>query len=264
MRNPREIVAQINRIAVEKTNMPKSNIVVAGFLAGVYISIGALLSLTIGCGFPAIANGNPAIVRLMMGAVFPIGLIMIVVAGGELFTGNCAVLIPNLLSGRSTLGSVLRNWAIVLPSNMLGTLFFGYLFVNLMGVTAGDAVHNGLYAIAEAKTSNPFWITFVKGIGANWLVCLAVWMSNSDDSVSSKMLAMWFPIMAFVAVGFEHSIANMFFLPVAMLEGYDITVWQIITKNLVPAILGNIVGGSLFVGGLYWFLYDESRMQKRR
>lgn len=219
--------------------------------------MGATLSVISGYGFPEISAANPSLIRLAMGAVFPLGLILIILAGGELFTGNCAVLIPNVLSGRQSVGSMLRNWTFVWLSNFVGALFFGYLFVYLTGISSHETTLHGLHTIAAAKTSSPFFVALLKGVGANWLVCLAVWLAMASDRVSGKIIAIWFPIMAFITIGYEHSIANMFLLPMAMWEGYDISFGEIMSSNIIPVTIGNIIGGALFVGGLYWYLYDK-------
>ncbi len=262
MRAPHEIVAFANEVALKKGHLPFKRLVVAGFLAGAYIGMGAIVSVIVGFGFPAVAAANPAFTKLMMGLFFPVGLTLIAMAGGELFTGNCAVLVPNLLNKRLTIWEVLRNWIVVYFSNAVGALFFGYILVYLTGISSSESIQAGLYTIVEAKCSNTFLVTLLKGIGANWMVCLAVWMSFSSEMIVGKVIGMWLPIMAFVVVGYEHCIANMFFLPLAMWEGADITTWGIITTNLIPATIGNIIGGAIFVGGFYWYIYDRDKVIK--
>lgn len=257
MRSPQEIVAYVNQSALTKGETPLKRVIVLGFLAGAYIGMGALLSVIVGYGFGGIAATNPAITRLLMGLMFPVGLTLIVLAGGELFTGCCAYFVPNLMRGRQQLGTVMGYCAVVWLSNFLGALFFGYLMVYLPHLSAHAHVQDGFYAIAEAKSSNPFLVTLLKGVGANWLVCLAVWLAMSSKSMVGKVIGLWLPVTTFVAIGYEHSVANMFLLPVAMFEGYDLSVIDLFARNLIPATLGNIIGGALFVGGIYGYLYDR-------
>ncbi len=257
MRSPQEIVQYVNQSALHKEHTPLRKVVVLGILGGIYIAIGALLSIIIGYGFPGVAASNPAITKLFMGATFPIGLILIVLAGGELFTGCCAYFVPNILSGRQKLCFMAKYCTIIWFANFVGALLFGYLFVHLTHISHYQSTLDGFLAVAQSKTSNPIYVTILKGVGANMLVCLAMWLGISSKSVAGKILGIWFPVMTFVAIGYEHSIANMLFLPVAMLEGFDLSICDMFTNNLIPATLGNIIGGAIFVGAAYWYLYDR-------
>ncbi|MFI3316273.1 MAG: formate/nitrite transporter family protein [Rikenellaceae bacterium] len=257
MRSPQEIVEYVNKSAITKSQTPLSKLIVLGIVGGIYISMGALLSVMIGYGFPGVAASNPAIVKLFMGATFPIGLIMIVLAGGELFTGCCAYFVPNVLNGRQSWKVMVRYCTIIWIANFIGALIFGYFLVYLPHLSHYEPTLDGFMSIAQTKSSNPFYVTMLKGVGANYLVCLAMWLGMSSKSVAGKILGIWFPVMTFVAIGYEHSVANMFFLPVAMLEGFDLSIAGLFTNNLIAATLGNIIGGGIFVGGVYWHLYDR-------
>ncbi len=259
MRSPQQIVEYVNSSALDRSKNPLGRLIVLGVLGGVYISMGALLSVVIGFGFGGVASANPSIVKLLMGATFPIGIILIVLCGGELFTGCCAYFVPNVLSRRQKWSTWARYCAIVWITNFVGALLFGYFFVYLVGLSHYTPTIDGFLSIAEAKSSSPFYVTLLKGVAANWLVCLAVWLAMASKDVVGKIIGLWFPVMTFVAIGYEHSIANMFFLPVAIFEGYELSVVELFTKNLIPATLGNIIGGGIFVGGAYWYLYDRKR-----
>ncbi len=257
MRGPQQIVEYINSNATAKASLPTSKVVVASIIGGIYIAMGGLLSVVIGYGFPEISSGNPALTKLLMGATFPVGLIMIVLAGGELFTGCCAYFIPNTLSGRERWSTPLKYCSIVWVANFVGALLFGYLLVYLPHISHYEPTLDGFMRIAEAKSSNTFMVTLLKGIGANYLVCLAVWLGAASKSAAGKIMGIWFPVMCFVAIGYEHSVANMFFLPVAMLEGFDLSIGELFVRNLIPSTIGNIIGGALCMGTVYWYLYDK-------
>lgn len=252
---PSEILLSAEKAALQKIGFSIRKTVTLGILAGIYIAMGGLLSLLVGNGFPEMAEHNPGLQKLLSGCMFPLGLILVVVAGAELFTGNNAVLIPGVLNKKYKWSAVLRNWTIVYLSNFVGAIFFVYVMVHLTGVVATEPWQSAIKNIAIAKTSMPWFTVFLKGIGANWLVCLAVWLGMSSSSTAGKFIGLWFPVMCFVAIGYEHSIANMFFIPLGMLQGADVSVYDFIIKNLIPASLGNIIGGALFVGGFYWFAY---------
>lgn len=254
---PKEIVGYASKAAVDKGNYGFKKTMVMSFLAGVYISMGGLLAVLIGYGFPEISQGNPGLQKFLMGAFFPIGLILVVLAGAELFTGNTAYFIPNVMSGRQPWSAAFKNWTLVWIGNFIGSLFFAYFLVYVTHILHKDPWQTGIIDLATMKTSNSFFVTFCKGVGANWLVCLAMWLGMSAKDTFGKIIGIWWPVMTFVAIGYEHCIANMFFIPMAMLEGGDISVMNMIVKNLIPSTLGNIAGGAIFVGGLYWYIFEK-------
>lgn len=242
-----------NKLRLQKGSYPR--FIVLTMLAGAYIAFGGILSVIVGYGFPEITAGNPALQKLLSGAMFPVGLILVVVLGAELFTGNNALLMPPVMAGKCSLRDVITNWALVYLGNFLGAILFVYFMVYFVGLTTPEPYHSAIITIATAKVSMPWMVVLVKGIGANWCVCLAIWLAMSAKSSGAKMFGCWLPVMAFVALGYEHSIANMFFIPCGMLEGADVTAWQMIWYNLVPATIGNIIGGALLVGCVHGYLH---------
>lgn len=261
-KTPTEVIENALNAGTNKVRLRSASFnrfILLTVLAGIYIAFGGILSLTLGYGFPEITAGNPGLQKLLSGAAFPIGLILVVVLGAELFTGNNALLMPPLLTRKCSIADVLVNWTLVWIGNVMGALLFVYFMVYLTGLTAPEPYHSAIINIANAKVSMPWGTVLLKGIGANWCVCLAIWLAMSAKSSGAKMFGCWFPVMAFVALGYEHSIANMFFIPCGILEGADISTWEMIWCNLIPATLGNIIGGAVFVGCVHSYLYLNKR-----
>ncbi len=190
----------------------------------------------------------------MGGLGFSLGLILVTVAGAELFTGN-NLLAMAWASGRVSMAQVLRNWLAVSLANFAGAAGLAMLVVlSGHGALNGGAVAETAVRIASAKAALPWGEAFFRGVLCNILVCMAVWMALAGRSVTDKVLAIVFPITAFVAAGFEHSIANMYFFPLAMALGAPLT-WADLFRNLAPVVLGNLAGGTLLVAGVYWVIY---------
>ena len=266
---PAAIARKAEEVGVVKTEMPFTKLFALAVLAGAFISLGALFSTAVTAGGATSAGVS----RLLGGVAFSLGLVLVVVAGAELFTGNTLVIIA-FASRRVRLLRLLRNWGIVYLGNVVGAVATAMLVVLSRRLEAGDG-SVGLRAldIAMAKTNLKVPDAFFSGILANTLVCLAVWLSMSARSVTDKVIAVVPPVAAFVAVGFEHSIANLYFVPVAMFErllardtfwtttetsadAYRSITWpRFLVNNLIPVTLGNIVGGAVLVGLTYWFVY---------
>lgn len=257
VKSPKEVIEASVAVALNKVALSSrgyKHLLVLSALAGAYIALGGVLSLVVGYGFPGLTAENPSLQRLLSGCMFPIGLILVVVLGAELFTGNNAMLIPACMQRRISFGAVLKNWTLVYLGNFIGAIAVAYLLVECCSLTASDPYRSAIVGIAEAKVSMTWITVLLKGIGANWCVCLAVWLAMSGTDLISKMAGCWLPVMAFVALGYEHSIANMFFIPTGMMAGADVTVGQMIVDNLIPATIGNIIGGALLVGCAYGYV----------
>lgn len=255
VRTPAETLDAAHAAGLAKVK-PLSKLLTGSILAGAYIALGGVLSIIIGYGFPEY-SANPGLQRLLSGLVFPIGLMLVVVLGADLFTGNNALLIPPAMSGRLSMGKVFKNWTLVWLGNFVGCLIVAYFLVYLTNLTAASPYSEAVAKIAYAKTSQSFLVVFLKGIGANWCVCLAVWLALSGRRLGEKLLACEIPVMAFVALGFEHCVANMFFIPLAMMQGAEISLFQLFIDNLLPATIGNIVGGAVFVGLSQTYLHKS-------
>ena len=255
-KDPKGITEAATAAGAAKAALGARKALVAGFLAGAFIAFGGLLAVVTSAGLdPKIWGALPT---LITGAVFSVGLMLVVIAGSELVTGNMALIPLAVLRRRASLKGLARNWAIVLVGNLLGSLFVAYFFAVQTGVITADAPFARISAIAEMKGhTETDWQVFLRGIGCNWLVCLAIWMSIGAQDIGGKILAIFFPVMAFVAMGFDHLVANMFFMPAAIFSGVDGITWADALSNWLFAGLGNIVGGALFVGGAYWYLHGR-------
>ena len=261
MNNPKQVINLVSQLALKKGKYKIKKTFILAILAGAYVAFGGLLAIIVAGGAPGLAANNPGLVKFLFGATFPIGLILVVVVGAELFTGNNAYFIPNLIRKKQPISDMFKNWGLVYAGNFVGALFIAYVITYLTHIVHAAPYVDSVYSSAEGKTSRTFLVTFIRGIGANLLVCLAIWQGMAAKDTTGKMFAIWLPVMAFVAIGFEHSIANMFFIPLAIFEGADITWTTFIFKNLIPATLGNIVGGALFVGLPYGYLFGKYKTE---
>jgi formate transporter FocA len=258
-------------IGVAKAHLNTRRMFALGVLAGAFIALGAVFATIVATGVSGVLPYGLS--RLLIGLAFCLGLILVVIGGAELFTGNNLIVMA-WASGKIRARAVLRNWVIVYIGNFVGAIGTA-IMVFLSGGYASAGGASGLTAlnIANGKMGHSFIEAVMLGILCNVLVCLAVWMSFSARSVADKVLAILFPITAFVAAGFEHSIANMYFIPAGLLikdfapadfwasiatrpAAFPALTWgNFLTENLLPVTIGNIIGGSLLVGGVYWFIY---------
>jgi formate/nitrite transporter len=272
-KSPAMVAADWNEnICVKKTTNNALKLLVLGILAGAYIGFGGEISNMV--GHDAAQFVGVGLAAFIKGAVFSVGLMLVVIAGAELFTGNTMITM-SVLDGKSKFSGLLYNWSIVYVANLIGSVLLAYIMFG-SGLLEGPNVAIGAAALktAAGKASLAFWPAFFRGILCNWLVCLAVWMALTARNTIGKVWAIFFPIMAFVASGFEHSIANMYFIPIGiLLKGVNevvaaataaglapeklanVGLYGFFVKNLVPVTLGNIVGGGFFVATLYWLAY---------
>lgn len=247
---PREVAARVADVGVAKARLPALPLLALAVLAGAFIGLGSLLFALVA----ADATLPWAVQRLLGGVVFSLGLVLVTVAGAELFTGN------NLLAmawAARRIGSaeLLRNWGLALLGNTLGAAGLALLVAaSGRGTFGGGALQRAVLAIAEAKASLPLVQAFFSGVLCNVLVCMAVWMAMAGRSVADKVIAIAFPVTAFVALGFEHSIANLFFFPLAALWGAALPLAELLPL-LAVVIAGNITGGSVLVALVYWVIY---------
>ena len=254
--DPKAITEIATEKGIEKAKMPGDKLLVAGFLAGAYIAFAGLLAIVVSAGLDPATWGG--LITLFTGAVFALGLVLVVIGGSELLTGNMALLPLAAYRSRAGLGQLARNFAFVGIGNVIGSLFVAYFLAVKTGVVMQDAPLERLDEIASLKgATETSWEIFLRAIGCNWLVCLAVWMAFAADDIGGKILAIFFPIMAFVALGFDHVVANMFFLPAAIFADVGGIGWGDTLHNWLFAFLGNLVGAAVFVAAAYWWLYGR-------
>ncbi|MBK7617273.1 MAG: formate/nitrite transporter family protein [Vitreoscilla sp.] len=248
--SPKEIAARVSEVGVGKARLPLLTQALLGVLAGAFIGLGAL-------GYTLVASDASlgfAASRLLGGLVFSLGLILVTVAGAELFTGN-NLLAMAWASGRISTRELLRNWLVVCAANAVGALGLAMLvWLSGHGGLNHGAVGQTVVRIASAKAELGWVESFFRGLLCNVLVCMAVWMALAGRSVSDKVLAIVFPITLFVAAGFEHSIANLYFFPLAVALGAPLGLAEVL-RNLLAVIAGNLVGGSVLVALVYWVVY---------
>jgi formate/nitrite transporter len=267
---PAELSKAFINVGKAKANNTTAKLFILGILAGVFIGFAAHLATTVATG-PW--TGFFGLKKFFIGAVFSVGLMMVVIPGSELFTGNNMMTIA-LCNKDITFAQMLRNWIIVYLGNLLGSILLAWMIAKASGLTSGavgataiNIAYGKVTAGGDAHTSMYFW----RAIGCNWLVCLAVMMAPSAKDIAGKVFAIFFPIMAFVTSGFEHCVANMYFIPAGIfaktytaavtasgktLETLSVLNWgNMWSSNLIIVTLGNIVGGAVLCGMVYWWIY---------
>ena len=264
---PKEVTEIVVENSKKKSELPLLPLFLLGTLAGAYIAFGAELANIVthdmakylGMGFA----------KFMAGSVFSVGLVLVVIGGGELFTGNCLIF-TGILARSCTMKGMLRNWFWVYVSNFVGSfIIVGIIYYGGLWKLGANEVGIAAVKTAACKTNLSFTEALCRGIGCNWLVCLGVWLALAGKDSTSKIIGIYFPVMAFVASGFEHSVANMYFIPiglflknnillssaVAHIPAIETLTWTGFLNNLIPVTLGNIIGGSFFVGSIYFYSY---------
>ena len=257
MKSPAAIATTYETAGTAKTNMNFRKTFLLGILAGAFIALGGL-----GSQIASVCAPDPSTGRLISSVVFPIGLFIVLVGGAELFTGNCLIIIP-VLSKKAKLSGMLRNWVIVYFGNMVGGLIIALLANYSHTYSFADgALAKAVVSTAVAKSGISFADGLLKGILCNILVCMAVWCSFAADELAGKVLALWLPVMLFIIGGFEHCVANMYFIPAGMIatsvygiSAEGLSLFGYFITNLIPVTLGNIIGGGLCVGAMYYLVY---------
>lgn len=271
---PAEMAKKAEDVGVNKANMATLPMLALAILAGAFISLGAIFATTISAGTAEVPFG---FVKGAMGVAFSLGLILVIVGGAELFTGNNLIIMA-YTSHKITFLQLIRNWGIVYLGNFIGSLGTALLMFLTGQYTLGKgAVGLAALNIANGKCALDFVQAIALGIMCNALVCMAVWLCYSARTTTDRILSIIFPITAFVAAGFEHSVANMYFIPMGLLiknwgssaffesigkiaaDYSNLTVSNFLLGNLLPVTIGNIIGGAIMVGLMYWFIFNRKR-----
>ena len=271
-KTPAQVAEATVNTAKTKASLPIATMLIMGIFAGAYIGFGAELCIMVSTG--TAVKAGLGVSKLLGGAVFSVGLMLVVICGAELFTGN-NLMIVGMVSNKITAKEVLINWFFVYIANFIGSILLVYImYKSNLWQSGANANASTALGIAASKVNLTFSEALFRGIGCNWLVCLAVWMATSAQDIGGKILGIFFPIMAFVASGFEHSVANMFFIPYGIfLKGNaslaeavtalgtqaDALTWSgFFINNLIPVTIGNIIGGAIFVGFAYFLVYKKN------
>lgn len=263
---PIEIIQLAGDSGKYKANLGAPNYLVRAFMAGLLIAVGGALCTICSTGLET--SMGPGFRALVAGSVFPVGLIAIVITGMSLFTGDTMLIPMAVFQKKTTWGRVYNAWFWVYIGNFIGSLFWAYLMsVGPFSKGGGPeltAFGKNAITMAEGKVlpymaagGMGYWSAFMKGIACNLLVNVAILLALSSKDMIGKFFGIWFPIMAFVASGFEHSVANMYFIPVGIMLGANVTWGQFVQWNLIPVTLGNIVGGFLFIGAVYYYSFKK-------
>ncbi|MCD4828192.1 MAG: formate/nitrite transporter family protein [Candidatus Cloacimonetes bacterium] len=271
---PAELAKAFRGISIKKGTNTFAKLFVLGILAGVFIGFAAHLATTVGTGWSI--GGESALFGLkkfFIGAVFSVGLMLVIIPGSELWTGNNLMFI-GLLNKDISFGQMMKNWVAVYIGNLVGSIFLAWMIAAMSGLldggVGGTAINIAYGKVTAGGDAHQIWF-FFRAIGCNWLVCLAVMMAVSAKDIGGKVLAIFFPIMAFVTSGFEHAIANMYFIPAGIFakafdgaiaaSGKDVATlaalnWgTFFSMNLITVTLGNFVGGAILCGAVYWWIY---------
>lgn len=274
---PAEIAEATIQAGKKKVSLSITKLIVLGIMAGVFIAFAAEGSNM--AAFNLFANPDTyGLGKIVAGTIFGTGLMLVVLAGGELFTGN-TLITAGVLEGKVKISAMLRNWVFVYIGNFIGSILIAYLMVQSGLFNSGGNLLGAItIKIASYKVGLSFMSAFYLGIMCNWLVCLAVWMATGATDMVGKILAIFFPILLFITSGFEHSVANMYYIPAGIMAKAN-PAWAAAThlapsvlaklnwetfvvNNLIPVTLGNIVGGAVFVAGAYWFVYLKATNKK--
>lgn len=273
---PSEITEVTIQTGIKKSKITRINMIILGILAGVFIAFAAEGSNM--ASFNLLAKADTyGLGKVLAGAVFGTGLMLVLIAGGELFTGN-TMIIAGVLDRKVSIKAMLKNWFYVYVGNFIGSIFIAYMMNEAGLFHSGDSMLGAVtIKIAAYKVGLTFTQAFFLGIMCNWLVCLAVWMAYGAKDMTGKIFAIFFPIWLFITSGFEHCVANMYYIPAGIMaksnkeltdaaallgvtpEKLNHLNWEtFLTANLFPVTLGNIIGGGIFVGAVYWYVYIKN------
>jgi len=251
MLTPAEIVQATINAGINKANLKILPMILLGIFGGVFIGLGTHADIT---AIQTLSNFDIGFAKFLGATVFPVGLMLVLIGGAELFTGNNLMTLA-LMDRKISIKGLFRNWSIVYITNFLGAILLAFVIYKSGLYKAGSPIAMKAIEIAESKMSLTFGAAILRGILCNIIVVLAVWLASASKDVIGKLFAMWFPVMMFVLSGFEHCVANMFFIPIGKFLGANVTWSEMWLNNLIPVTIGNIIGGGIIIPGAYYLIY---------
>eukprot|EP00762_Andalucia_godoyi_P003080 ANDGO_01018.mRNA.1 putative formate transporter len=260
IKSPPEVWRYVQQTGFYKSRMDWKRTLILAIYAGVFVGFGALAATSVAYNMPVTRVENPGVAKAVYAAIFPIALFLIYYTSAELFTSNSMSLFAALLyykNKRSALG-LAKNWLLVLLGNLMGCLACAYVFGYLSDLFKDEPYPSVLAAAAEHKVHAGAFQVFIRAIACNWCVCLAVFGGSSADELGGRLLALWAPIFVFACIGLEHLIASFFTIPLGMMYGANVTIYQFLIEYSLPVLAGNIIGGSFFMSGVLWYLFTNA------
>ena len=261
IKTPKDSYIAFAEKGAANAKMPKTKILHQSILGGCYVGFGGLLSLSIAGALGGIGAANPGIPKMAFAALFPVNLLLIVTTGGQLFTGNSAAVAAAKFEGLVEWRELFRSWSVSIIGNVIGCTLFAVAAWYVGLLTGGTAALCSSTALNKCRAG--LGQTIVKAILCNWMVSLAVFLAGASNDLAGKLVAVWFPISTFVAIGLEHSVANMFIMPAALLLKVPLTITDVLFRNVIPVLIGNAIAGSLVVAGSYSFQFGRLGKKKR-
>lgn len=249
---PSDILKETIHCGVHKVHKTTLEKMILGFIGGAMISLGYLAYVRV---IASVAHEWGSFASFIGSCVFPIGLIVILLAGGELITGNMMAVAAAFFAKKVTLKDLLKNWVWITVMNIIGAIFVAFIFGHIVGLTANGVFKEEVTMIVKLKLNTTPIQMILSGIGCNWFVGLALWLCYGAQDTSGKILGIWFPVMTFVAIGFQHSVANAFVIPAAIFEGC--ANWSDFLVNFFPVYVGNVIGGTIFVSAFYYLAFRK-------
>lgn len=253
---PSQIAEVSIQKGVEKANLNKWSMLILGFMAGAFVALGYIAYIRLTGTLP---KEMGSLSTLLGSMIFPIGIILILIGGGELLTGNMMAVGIACVAKKVSFKKLMENWLLILFFNFLGAVFVAFVFGHYLGLVEGDYLYKTV-ATAYSKIDATFMEALVSAIGCNWLVAMAVWLSYAAKDVTGKIVGMYMPVMVFVLIGFQHVVANMFIIPAAIFAGE--ATWMDLINNVIPVFIGNGIGGAVFVGMMYFYAYRNDIVVK--
>lgn len=262
--NPtKETVALIIYSGIAKSRLSWADLLLKSFLAGAFLSFGALFSIITDGGVPSLRANNPSLATLVSSFTFPTGFTIVTILNTELFTANVFVLVLTTCIRKTSLSELMRNLVSSYVMNMAGALFVAGFLCWWSDTLSTDELKSFAVVQAESRVNVQWSVNFLRGVACNWLVGLAVFLSISARDQVSKIYAIWIPVWMFAALGYQHCIANFFLVPIGMFYGTNFGVGKFIYQSVIPVTLGNIVGGVICNGLAVWFLYGHKAINKK-